>query len=516
MAKPIVISPVPATAPAPAPRPLTIKRVNRMRINWFMVGSVFGVGISFFMNFLITSVVMPEYDIVMGHHDAVHMAEAGAPTAPDTPPTPATKTDSKASQAADGSATAMNEKAAAVPAITYPRKLALKLIQGKSIADMLIANHVAESDAQAVMKTLNTTIPADQIKPGQRISVTLARHESIGDAAAVKELAMRLPNLSTVELERLENGQFNVAATKAAMSATAFRGYGVVKTSLFQAGEDGRIPASIMNEVVKAFSYDVDFQRDIHPGDSIEVLVTRKPGKGEASPTFGPLRYAALTLRGKKQEIFAYKDGSGQLAWYDARGNSIKKSLLRTPLEAAHITSGFGMRTHPILGYTKFHRGVDFGAPSGTPVMAAGDAVVEERGWKNGYGNFLLLKHNGSYETAYGHLSRFANIKVGQRVKQGQVVAYVGMTGMATGPHLHYEVREKGDQVNPVAKQFNMASGLSGKSLAAFNASKQQIVRELADLGGAPVMAQAAEKPAKPRKSATNSKAAKAQKFASR
>ncbi|MFM9889856.1 MAG: peptidoglycan DD-metalloendopeptidase family protein [Rickettsiales bacterium] len=490
---------------------MSVKRVARLRINWFMVGSIFGVGISFFMNFLITSVVVPEYNVVMGRHEPVQMAETKDG---DRVSGLGYRAEDVKAQAQPALAETRNPKPE-TPSISYPRKLALKLIQGKSIADMLIANHVAESDAEAVMKTISTNVPADQLKPGQRISVTLARHESIGDAAAVKELAMRLPNLSTVELERLENGQFNVAATKAAMSATAFRGYGVVKTSLFQAGDDGRIPANIMHEIVKAFSYDVDFQRDIHPGDTIEVLISRKENKG-AEPSFGALRYAALTLRGKKQEIFAYKDGSGQLAWFDARGNSIKKSLLRTPLEAAHITSGFGMRTHPILGYSKFHKGVDFGAASGTPVMAAGDAVVEERGWKNGYGNFLLLKHNGAYETAYGHLSKFANIKVGQRVKQGQVVAYVGMTGMATGPHLHYEVREKGDQVNPVSKQFNMASGLTGKSLAAFNASKAQIVRELADLGGAPVVASAAEKPAKPRKSAANGKSAKAQKFASR
>ena len=334
-----------------------------------------------------------------------------------------------------------------------------------------------------------------KLKAGQQISVTLARHESLGDKAAVKELAMKLPNFSTVELERLNDGKFNVAATKEALSNKAHRAVGVVKTSLLQAGADGNIPMSVMNDVVKAFSYDVDFQRDIHPGDKVEVLMDRQTTADGRVGATGAVRYAALTLRGKKKEIFRFKDGSNDFAWYDAKGNSIKKSLLRTPVSAVHITSGFGMRTHPIMGYTKMHRGVDFGAATGTPIMAAGDGTVEFKGWKTGYGNFVVLRHNNTYETAYGHISRFADIKVGGRVKQGQVIAYVGMTGAATGPHLHYEVRQNDQQVNPVAKQFNMASGLTGKQLASFMATKKTVSAELAALGGeSPVTTPSANK----------------------
>jgi murein DD-endopeptidase MepM/ murein hydrolase activator NlpD len=406
----------------------------------------------------------------------------------------------------------------AKPIVTYPRTVALLINKGDTIANLLVANHVRPEEAHKVVDALKSQISPSQIKPGQRISVTLARHESIGDAAAVKELAIKLPGLSAMELQRLENGDFKFAGNPLNMTELkigARRGYGVVRTSLFQAGSDGGIPASAMREVIKAFSYDVDFQRDIHPGDTIEVLM------GKTAQGYGPLRYAALTLRGKKREIFAFKDASGQTAWFDAKGNSIKKSLLRTPLDGAEVTSGFGMRTHPILGYSKFHKGVDFGAPTGTPVMAAGDGVVEERGWKNGYGNFLLIRHNGTYETAYGHLSRFGNIKVGSRVKQGQVVAYVGMTGMATGPHLHYEVRQKDVQVNPVAKQFNLQNGLSGKQLATFTANKQAMMQDLAALGGSPVktsaIASAESKPAaKSRKTASVRKSGKSLKVASR
>ena len=237
-----------------------------------------------------------------------------------------------------------------------------------------------------------------------------------------------------------------------------------------------------MNEIVRAFSYDIDFQRDIHRGDTFEVLTDRQTSASGRVGGYGAPRYAALTLEGEKYEIYRYKNADGDYAWFDSKGNNVKKSLLRTPINAATITSSFGMRMHPLLGYTKMHKGVDFGAATGTPIMAAGDGIVEFKGWKTGYGNFVVIKHNNTYETAYGHISKFGNISVGNRVRQGQVIAYVGMTGAATGPHLHYEVRENDTQVNPVAKQFNMASGLTGKALAAFNATRQSVLKELTSL----------------------------------
>ncbi len=500
--KPIMISPVPSSLPAPSARAMSVKRLSRLRLNWFVIGSVFGVGISFFMNFVIGTVVMPGYSAVVAQLHEVTITEpdrlaaadkanavelasmtpAEPPVAeavmPPLPPLPAV--------GATAVATANNviaAQAAAGAAPTYPVTLALQVEKGDTLLDMLVAHRVQNGEAQAVVTALKSKINPQHLSVGQKISVTLDRHEKIGDAAAVKELAIKLPNLSTIELQRLQNGGFNVAAMEDSSMQKSFRGYGKVRSSLSQAMNDGHIPAAAMAELLKAYAYDVDFQREIHPGDTIEVLMDRKPAtSGKGYSGFGGIRYAALTLKGKKHEIFRAKDSYGDYAWFDGKGNSIKKSLLRTPVDAVHITSSFGMRTHPILGYTKFHKGVDFGAPTGTPIMAAGDGVVTFKGWKNGYGNFVVIKHNAKYETAYGHCSRFGNINVGGRVKQGQVIAYVGMTGMATGPHLHYEVHENEIQVNPIAKQFNMASGLTGKSLAAFNANKKQALSELASL----------------------------------
>ena len=502
--KPIVISPVPSAATGPVARAMSIKRLGRLRLNWFVIGSVFGIGLSFFMSFVIGSVIVPGYSTVVAHLGDVALVEPGAAPAHITPIDKANAVELASMTPADAPETAPAVEApaatppaptpaatvAAVPAPAYPVTLALQVGKGDTLLDMLVAHRVQSGEAQAVIAALKSKFNPQKLSVGQRISVTLERHEKIGDAAAVKELAIKLP-LSTIELQRLQNGGFNVAAMEDTSTTKSFRGFGKVRTSLSQAGSDGHIPAAAMSELLKAYSYDVDFQRDIHPGDTIEVLMDRKPatsGKGYAG--YGGIRYAALTLHGKKHEIFRAKDSFGDYAWFDGRGNSIKKSLLRTPVDAVHITSAFGMRTHPIMGYTKFHRGVDFGAPTGTPIMAAGDGIVTFKGWKNGYGNFVLIKHNAKYETAYGHISRFGNISVGGRVKQGQVIAFVGMTGMATGPHLHYEVHENDIQVNPVAKQFNMASGLTGKALAAFNANKKSALAELASLAkGAPQVA---------------------------
>lgn len=469
VSKPVIVSPIPATATAAAARPVSVKRLSRVRMSWFVVGTLFGIGASFFMNFLLTALVIPQYQAMVAARGTAQTTTASAPT--------------KIEESTDN--TNKNEVAEAPPPpskplISYPRTLALKIGKGDTLLDMLIANDVQAGEAKQVVEALKPKLNAKQLRVGQKISVTLARHETLGDKAAVKELAINLPNLSTVELQRLSNGKFNVAATKEELTNRGYRAVGRVRSSLSQAGADAGIPNAAMNEIIKAFSYDVDFQRDIHPKDTIEVLIDRQTAKDGRVGEFGTLRYAALTLQGKKMEIFRFKDSNGDVAWYDAKGNSIKKSLLRTPLDAARITSGFGMRTHPIMGYTKFHRGVDFGAPSGTPIMAAGDGVVTFRGWKGGYGNFVTIRHNTTYETAYGHISRFGDISVGGRVKQGQVIAYVGSTGMSTGPHLHYEVRQNDQQVNPTAKQFNLASGLTGKQLAAFKTARQSVMNELA------------------------------------
>ena len=196
----------------------------------------------------------------------------------------------------------------------------------------------------------------------------------------------------------------------------------------------------------------------------------------------GNILYASLTLSGKKLALYRFTTADGRTDWFNAKGDSVRKALLRTPIDGAKITSGFGMRMHPILGYSLMHKGVDFGAPIGTPIYAAGDGVIQIIGPVSGYGNYIRLKHTATYGTAYGHISRFAaGLRVGSHVHQGQVIAYVGMTGRATGPHLHFEVIKDGKQINPQSIKLPSGEKLQGKELKALMALVANINRQLQD-----------------------------------
>ncbi|MEO8559983.1 MAG: M23 family metallopeptidase, partial [Rhodospirillales bacterium] len=228
-------------------------------------------------------------------------------------------------------------------------------------------------------------------------------------------------------------------------------------------------PIPILSDVIRAFSYDVDFQRDIQPGDTFEVVAERLYTSDGRVAREGRVLYAELVLRGKKLAFYRYKPDSGDEDYYGLDGQSIIKALLRTPIDGAKITSSFGMRGHPILGFTRMHAGVDFGAPAGTPIFAAGNGTIEFAGQKGGYGNFVMIRHSATFSTAYGHMTGFARgISSGVRVRQGEIIGYVGMTGLATGPHLHYEVRKNGAPINPVEFSMPVGPKLAGKELQKF------------------------------------------------
>ncbi|MBN8532175.1 MAG: M23 family metallopeptidase, partial [Alphaproteobacteria bacterium] len=244
---------------------------------------------------------------------------------------------------------------------------------------------------------------------------------------------------------------------------------GKINGSLYEAAVKSGVPASLLGEIIEAYSYDVDFQRDIQPGDKFQVLFERYFTEDGKPVRDGNIIYASLAIQGEKLNIYRYETKDKRSDYYDEKGVSIRKPLLKTPIDGARLTSGFGMRTHPIMGYSKMHRGVDFGASTGTPIYAAGDGTVMFAGRKGGYGNYLLIGHNNEYATAYAHISRFApGIRNGKSVSQRQVIAYVGSTGASTGPHLHYEVLRHGKQVNPVGVKFPVGKTLKGSELLAF------------------------------------------------
>ena len=251
---------------------------------------------------------------------------------------------------------------------------------------------------------------------------------------------------------------------------------GEITSSLYVTAVQSGLSDSMINEVIRAYSYDVDFERDIQPGDHFEAMFEKPVTADGDIAGSGKLLYTNLTTRGKEMKLYPFEDQSGHIRFYNEKGISVIKQLLRTPLDVVRITSGFGMRRHPILGYSRMHRGTDFAAPIGTPILAAGDGVVERAGPFSSFGNYVRIRHANGYETAYAHMSRFARgLRAGQRVHQGQVIGYVGTTGRSTGPHLHYEVSLRGQQVNPMSLRVANGRNLEGRALELFTIERERI-----------------------------------------
>jgi murein DD-endopeptidase MepM/ murein hydrolase activator NlpD len=260
-------------------------------------------------------------------------------------------------------------------------------------------------------------------------------------------------------------------------------GSGTIRTSLAAAADRAGVPPSVLGEMIRAFSYDVDFARDVHPDDTFTVLYNRVEDEFGHSTPLGQMVYAEMVLEGRSVRLFRFTPKDGEPGYFTGDGENTRKPLLRTPIDGARLSSGFGMRLHPILGYTRMHKGIDFAAPSGTAIYAAGDGTVVRAGRAGGYGNYVEIEHNAQYTTAYGHMSRIARgLKEGERVKQGEIIGYVGMTGTATGPHLHYEVHDHGTAVDPQSIKMPAMTRLAGADLKAFQAHRAVVENQLIDL----------------------------------
>jgi murein DD-endopeptidase MepM/ murein hydrolase activator NlpD len=246
--------------------------------------------------------------------------------------------------------------------------------------------------------------------------------------------------------------------------------------SVYETALRNQIPRPIIDDLVRIYSYDVDFQRKVQPGDSFEVLFAGEE-ETPAADSRNDVLFAALTVGGETKKFYRYQSpDDGLVDYYDETGKSAKKFLVRKPVAEGIMRSSFGIRRHPILGYTKMHTGVDWAAPTGTPIYAAGNGTVEKAGWESGYGKFVLIRHNNGYESAYGHMSAFARaIDEGTRVRQGQVIGFVGSTGLSTGSHVHYEIRVNGRFVDPMRIKLPRGRELQGPMLAGFDQERERL-----------------------------------------
>jgi murein DD-endopeptidase MepM/ murein hydrolase activator NlpD len=347
------------------------------------------------------------------------------------------------------------------------------------------------ADEQDVFAILNSTKKVfdpksigngDQIKINHRVKIiqnnnSVESSVSVARKVIIEAVEITLSPEQQIIISRKSNGEYEAKEVKLKLTRYISRYFGTLKNGFYVDGvEAGISPTSMMN-MINLYSYDVDFQRDIRSGDKFEMLVESFYSEDGKKIKDGNVLFSSLALKNQDKaiEIYMHKV-EGRVEYFDAKGNSVRKSLLKTPINGARVSSGFGMRHHPILGYSKMHKGVDFAASSGTPILAAGSGIISYYSVKGGYGNFVQIKHNADYSTAYGHASRFnPKFHLGSKVKQGDVVAYVGSTGRSTGPHLHFEVVYKGSPINPSKVKATSGLRLSGKEMASFMSDKLEI-----------------------------------------
>ena len=256
----------------------------------------------------------------------------------------------------------------------------------------------------------------------------------------------------------------------------------IIKSNLYSSAIESGVEPNIIVEFARIFGFEVDFQRDIRKGDWFEIMYEKFKDDNNKVRDTGKIIYASMYVNGEEINLYNFKYNSEE-DYYDIKGKSITKSLMKTPINGARLSSSFGMRKHPILGYNKMHRGTDFAAPSGTPIMASGSGTVTRARWCGGGGNCVKIKHNSTYETIYAHMKAFAKgIKEGRKVKQGQIIGYVGSTGLSTGPHLHYEVIVNGKKVNSQKLKLPSGKTLKGDERKQFELDRIKIDLKLAGL----------------------------------
>lgn len=350
----------------------------------------------------------------------------------------------------------------------------MRVGNGETLAGLLARAGASSSDTNAALTSIADVYNPRRLRPGQAISLYFQRD---GAQARLTGVAFRSEPGASVAANRTAAGGFEAREVQMPLTFEIARIAAPVETSLYssalQLGATDREVAALAD----AFSYDVDFQRDVRPGDNFELVFERFYDDEGNTVRTGDLLFVSLeSSRGSREFYQFMAPGDSRPDWYDSEGKSARRFLMKTPINGARLSSGYGMRRHPILGYSRMHRGTDFAAPTGTPILAAGDGTVVRAGPFSSFGNYVRIRHANGYETAYAHMSRFARgMRAGARVRQGQIIGYVGTTGRSTGPHLHYEVMRRGQQVNPMSLRVANGRNLSGRALELFMIERERI-----------------------------------------
>ncbi len=346
------------------------------------------------------------------------------------------------------------------------------VLSGESFNSILRNYNVSEKEIKKINSTLLKIQNSNKLKINQVIKFTI---DQTTDKKIIS-LMYPLSKTKKIELTRnLTNNNFLKKEIVTNLNKRILVKEGKITHSLYKSAENLKIPINLIVEFARIYGFQVDFQRDIRKNDSFQIMYEVFEDENKKIFETGNIIFADLVLRDQSNTLY-YFDKKKDEGHYDVNGKSIKKALMKTPINGARLSSSFGMRKHPIDGFNKMHRGTDFAAPMGTPIMASGDGVIVRARWCGGGGNCIKIKHNSTYSTVYAHMSKFANgMKAGRRVKQGQVIGYVGSTGKSTGPHLHYEVIENGKKINSQTLKLPSGKILKGKSRELFEVKRIKI-----------------------------------------
>ena len=356
---------------------------------------------------------------------------------------------------------------------TQPRFLGVKHIvkSGESLNSILSNYDVSEGEIKIIVEKLRKKLKSKVLYVDMKINFVLDTESN-----SLIELMYPASITKKIILTKNKDDTFDIKETITKLTKKIIYKEGIIKSSLYKTAKNLNIEDNIIIELANLYGFQIDFQRDIYKEDSFEILYEKFINEEEKIIESGNIVFANLILRGQKNALYYFDDDGKSRGHYDVNGASVKKALMKTPINGARLSSSFGMRKHPILGYNKMHRGTDFAAPHGTPVMASGDGIIIKARWCGGGGNCVKIKHNSTYQTVYAHLSQFGRgIKKGVRVKQGRIIGYVGSTGMSTGPHLHYEVIKNGKKIN--SQKLKLPSGkiLKGKERKRFEVQRIKV-----------------------------------------
>ena len=358
-------------------------------------------------------------------------------------------------------------------------RLSIKVKSGDTLEKILKKSGFQNKEITEVIKETKKIFNPKNLIIGKEITI---KYEN-KDKKYINSIFIPLGFNKNFYLEKIDE-KFIAEITSKKTQKRLVKKNGVITDSLYLSGLRAGIDKKAINEMIAIFSFSVDFQRDIWRNDNFEIFYEEEFIKYDKSnKNLGKILYASLELQSLGSlKLFRFDSDNGKIEYFDENGKSAKKLLMKTPVDGARLSSGFGMRKHPILGYNVKHRGVDFAAPKGTPIYAAGDGIIEKKGWNGAYGKYIRIRHANNFKTAYAHLSKF-NKTPGGRVKQRQIIGYVGSTGRSTGPHLHFEILKNNIRINPQKLKLPSGRKLKGEELQRFIETKDTIYRKIDNLG---------------------------------